>query len=153
MNEKKSETSRKYVNKSLFGEQWQIRKVGYITMDNWSLIFWFPSPQQIHPFVNWQFDAWGAAMYHLTPITRNKSFGRSGEWLLTWLTLLLRRQLSYAHWVFQILSVRNHGSVLFGVNKTDFYKTCSISKILRRLSMIFNTCPAYFELLNTSTCF
>lgn len=83
MNEKKSETSSKYVNKSLFGEQWQIRKVGYITMDNWSLIFWFPSPQQIHPFVNRQFDAWGAAMYHLTPITRNKSFGRSGEWLLT----------------------------------------------------------------------
>lgn len=42
MNEKKSETSSKYVDKSLFGEQWQIRKVGYITMDNWSLIFWFP---------------------------------------------------------------------------------------------------------------
>lgn len=152
MNEKKSETSSKYVDKSLFGEQWQIRKVGYITMDNWSLIFWFPSPQQIHPFVNWQFDAWGAAMYHLTHITRNKSFGRSGERYYNVINTSTEKT-SYAHWVFQILSVRNHGSVLFGVNKTDFYKTCSISKILRRLFMIFNTCPVYFELLNTSTCF
>lgn len=145
MNEKKSETSRKYVRRAMADTK--SRLYIYITMDNWSLIFWFPSPQQIHPFVNWQFDACGAAMYHLTPITRNKSFGRSGERYTS------TEKTSYAHWVFQILSVRNHGSVLFGVNKTDFYKTCSISKILRRLSMIFNTCPAYFELLNTSTCF